>query len=99
MSLQTVAGVNVAITGSAPHTVVLLHGFSDNLHTWHRLVPALAVRHRVIALDLPGHGATTRPWTRPLLEGYVQAVGDVLDELGSEEPVSVIGNSMGAATA
>ena len=99
MSLTTVAGVNVQITGNGPHAVVLLHGFSDNLHTWHRVVPALAVRHRVIALDLPGHGATTRPWTRPLLECYAGTIGDVLDELDIDRPVSVIGNSMGAATA
>lgn len=99
MSLTTVAGVNTQVTGNAPHTVLLLHGFSDNLHTWHRVVPALAVRHRVVAIDLPGHGATARPWTQPLLDGYVQVIGEVLDELGVDTPVSVIGNSMGAATA
>ena len=93
------AGVNLAITGDGPHPVVLLHGFSDNLHTWHRIVPALAVRHRVIAIDLPGHGATTRAWSSPLLAGYVEAIVDVLDELTITEPVSLIGNSMGACTA
>jgi pimeloyl-ACP methyl ester carboxylesterase len=49
---------------------VLLHGFSDNLQTWRRVVPALAVEHRVVAIDLPGHGATTRPFEAPLLNGY-----------------------------
>jgi pimeloyl-ACP methyl ester carboxylesterase len=99
MSIQTVAGVNVQVTGAGPHTVVLLHGFSDNLHTWHRVVPALAVRHRVVAIDLPGHGGTTRPWTEPLLAGYVETIADVLDVLGADQPVSMIGNSMGACTA
>jgi pimeloyl-ACP methyl ester carboxylesterase len=104
MSVRTVAGVNVQITGSGPRTVVLLHGFSDNLHTWHRVVPALAVRHRVIAIDLPGHGATTRKWTLPLLTGYVGVIAEILDDLVGEgvigdERVSIIGNSMGAATA
>ena len=91
--------MNVGVTGVGPHTVVLLHGFSDNLHTWHRIVPALAVRHRVIAIDLPGHGATNRPWTSPLLECYVEVIAEILDELGITDPVSVIGNSMGACTA
>ena len=99
MGTSLIAGVNVQVTGSGPHDVVLLHGFSDNLHTWHRVVPALAVSHRVIAIDLPGHGASTRQWTEPLLDGYVDAISDVLDELGAEAPVSIMGNSMGASTA
>jgi pimeloyl-ACP methyl ester carboxylesterase len=89
--------VNVAVTGTGPHTVVLLHGFSDNLRTWRRVVPALALEHRVVAIDLPGHGATTRPFTAPLLNGYAALVLEVLDDLGVTEPVSLIGNSMGAA--
>lgn len=91
--------VNVAVTGTGPHTVVLLHGFSDNLMTWRRIVPALAVEHRVVAIDLPGHGATTRPFRAPLLNGYATLVLEVLDELRVDGPVSVIGNSMGAAVA
>jgi pimeloyl-ACP methyl ester carboxylesterase len=89
--------VNVVVTGTGPHTLVLLHGFSDNLMTWRRVVPALAVSHRVVAIDLPGHGATARKWGAPLLSGYAALVAEVLDTLGIDEPVSVMGNSMGAA--
>ena len=89
--------VNVAVTGVGPHTVVLLHGFSDNLQTWRRVVPALAVEHRVVALDLPGHGATMRAFRAPLLNGYAALVLEVLEDLGIHEPVSLVGNSMGAA--
>ncbi len=89
--------VNVAVTGAGPHTVVLLHGFSDNLQTWRRVVPALALEHRVVAIDLPGHGATTRQFRAPLLNGYAALVLEVLDDLGIREPVSLVGNSMGAA--
>jgi pimeloyl-ACP methyl ester carboxylesterase len=78
---------------------VLLHGFSDNLQTWRRVVPALAVEHRVVAIDLPGHGATTRPFEAPLLNGYAALVLEVLDNLGIDDRMSVIGNSMGAAVA
>ncbi|HEY8301303.1 MAG TPA: alpha/beta fold hydrolase [Jatrophihabitans sp.] len=89
--------VNVVVTGDGPHTVVLLHGFSDNLSTWRRIVPALAVEHRVVAIDLPGHGATTRAFRAPLLNGYAAVVLEVLDGLGVHDPVSLVGNSMGAA--
>ena len=97
--MTLVRGINVEVTGDGPDTVVLLHGFSDNLTTWRRVVPALAVRHRVVAIDLPGHGGTTRPWTTPLMPGYISAIDTVLDSLGSDEPVSIVGNSMGASTA
>jgi pimeloyl-ACP methyl ester carboxylesterase len=89
--------VNVVVTGTGPHTMVLLHGFSDNLTTWRRVIPALAVEHRVVAIDLPGHGATTRAVPTPLLNGYAELVLEVLDALGIDEPVSLMGNSMGAA--
>ena len=89
--------VNFVVTGTGPHPLVLLHGFSDNLQTWRRVVPALTLEHRVVAIDLPGHGATTRAWRTPLLDGYADVVTDVLDALGVDGPVSLMGNSMGAA--
>ena len=98
-----VDGVHYTVTGDSggqTPTVVLLHGFADNLATWNRLVPALAASHRVIAIDLPGFGASTRRWSEPLLDGYVDVVAEVLDAegvTGAEHPVSFIGNSMGAA--
>ena len=74
---------------------MLLHGFADNLTTWARIVPRLAVTHRVVAIDLPGFGLSTRPWASPLLGGYVETVREVLDAEGIEGPVSLVGNSMG----
>jgi pimeloyl-ACP methyl ester carboxylesterase len=91
-----VDGVNYSVTGDSEHAVVLLHGFADNHATWNRVVPRLAVDHKVIAIDLPGFGASTRPWTRPLLPSYVDVVRDVLDAEGVTGPISLMGNSMGA---
>lgn len=36
--------------------LVLVHGFTQTRRSWDRIVPALAVRHEVIAVDAPGHG-------------------------------------------
>jgi pimeloyl-ACP methyl ester carboxylesterase len=93
---STMDGVNYCVTGEAEHTVVLLHGFADNLSTWNRVVPPLAVNSRVIAIDLPGFGNSTAPWTRPLLAGYLDVVQAVLAAEGADGPVSLMGNSMGA---
>ena len=90
-------GVHLTVTGSAPQTVVLIHGFSDNLSTWRRIVPALAVNHRVIAIDLPSHGLSTREWRHPLLDTYVDVVEEILNEYGAPGRTSLIGNSMGGA--
>jgi pimeloyl-ACP methyl ester carboxylesterase len=90
-------GVHFQVTGTGPHTVVLVHGFSDNLMTWRRIVPALAVNHRVIAVDLPSHGLSTRNWRLPLLDGFVDAVDEVLAACDVDGPVSLVGNSMGGA--
>lgn len=95
----TVEDVNYVVTGNGEHVVVMLHGYSDNLSTWNRVVPRLAVDHRVIAIDLPGFGRTTRAWTQPLLPGYVDVIADVLDAEGIDTPVSLMGNSMGGVVA
>jgi pimeloyl-ACP methyl ester carboxylesterase len=93
---SSVDGVNYCVTGESDHTVVLLHGFSDNLTTWNRVVPPLAVNNRVVAIDLPGFGDSTAAWTRPLLPGYLDVVQAVLAAEGVDGPVSFMGNSMGA---
>jgi pimeloyl-ACP methyl ester carboxylesterase len=90
--------VEVLCAGRGRHTVVLLHGFGDSLATWRHVLPALALRHRVIAIDLPGFGASGAIPPGTLLDGQVEAVADVLDALGVHGPVALVGNSMGGAT-
>lgn len=41
--------------------VLLLHGLGESTFTWHELVPELAKRHRIIALDLKGFGRSDKP--------------------------------------
>jgi pimeloyl-ACP methyl ester carboxylesterase len=96
-SSPLVDGVHYSVTGDGEHVLVLLHGFADNVATWNRVVPRLAVDHKVIAIDLPGFGGSTRAWTKPLLPGYLDVVRDVLDAEGVTGPISLMGNSMGAA--
>lgn len=90
--------VNVLCTGRGRRTVVLLHGFGDTHATWRNVVPVLAGRHRVVALDLPGFGAS-RALPGALLDGQVAAIAGVLDALDVDGPVALVGNSMGGAAA
>jgi pimeloyl-ACP methyl ester carboxylesterase len=91
--------VNVLRTGHGRDAVVLLHGFGDNLATWRHVLPTLARRHRVVALDLPGFGASGPIPPGTLLDGQVEAIAGVLDALGEPAPVALVGNSMGGAAA
>jgi pimeloyl-ACP methyl ester carboxylesterase len=85
--------------------VVFLHGLGSSAADWTWQVPAFAARHRVIALDLPGHGrsALRRPH-RPLIrqplsvEGMAGAVERVLGQV-DERPAHVVGLSLGGCVA
>lgn len=47
--------------GAGP-PLLLLHGLGESIFTWHEILPALAARHRVIALDLKGFGRSEKPF-------------------------------------
>ncbi len=84
--------------GSGP-VVVLLHGTGAATHSWRHLMPLLAMEHRVIAMDLPGHGFTRgRPSGGLTLPGMAAAVSGLLDKL-EVRPERLIGHSAGAAIA
>jgi pimeloyl-ACP methyl ester carboxylesterase len=86
--------------GEGPRLTVLLHGllFSGRMHA--SLARALADRgHRVVTLDLLGHGASDRPpdmWRYSMTE-FGREVVALLDHLEAEEAV-VMGTSLGANT-
>ncbi|MFB8275709.1 alpha/beta fold hydrolase [Nocardia colli] len=101
LTVRTVAtnGIeaNVAIAGTGP-AVLLLHGFPHTWQLWREVIGPLAQRHRVIAPDLRGLGASTRA-----PDGYdagtlaADAEG-LLDALG-ETSASVVAIDAGAPPA
>lgn len=80
--------------------VVLLHGFGGSTHLWRQVIPRLAVRHRVVAIDLNGFGWTERPRAREAytIEGQAALVRGVLDALGIER-AHLVGHSYGGGLA
>lgn len=79
--------------------IVLIHGSNSFLQTWDDWTRALTATHRVIRLDLPGHGLTgdyrARSYGR---DAYVGVVDDVLKKLRVSRFV-LGGNSMGGGVA
>ncbi|MFB6438489.1 alpha/beta fold hydrolase [Streptomyces sp. NPDC056411] len=93
-------GVELAVRdyGGAGTAVLLLHGAGRTLADWARVAPLLAAGHRVLAMDLRGHGRSgdgAMPWT---FEVAVADVAAVLAACGAPEAV-VVGHSMGGMVA
>ncbi|GAA1879213.1 alpha/beta fold hydrolase [Lapillicoccus jejuensis] len=85
-------------TGDGSPLVLVHGGVLDIEQSWRELVPVLAERHRVVALELQGHGRTNdidRPITPAAMAGDVVAL---LDHLGIDR-AHVLGHSLGGAVA
>jgi pimeloyl-ACP methyl ester carboxylesterase len=76
--------------------LVLLHGLGSSRQAWSPVLPALAKRFDVIALDLPGFGQTAPlpAGTEPTPQALAFAVAVALDDLGVHRP-HLAGNSLG----
>lgn len=85
-------------SGDGP-AIVFIHGFGADLNTWMFNQPALAEKHRAVALDLSGHGGSTKTLDFTLdAAGFAADVDHVLAALGIDR-VHLVGHSMGGAIA
>jgi pimeloyl-ACP methyl ester carboxylesterase len=85
---------HLAEAGSGEDVVLCLHGWPQHWYMWRRLLPALADRHRVLALDLRGYGWSDAPADGYEKENMATDVLAVLDELGLER-VKLVGHDWG----
>ncbi|MFF1914260.1 alpha/beta fold hydrolase [Streptomyces sp. NPDC058239] len=86
-------------TGSG-EPLLLLHGIGHHRQAWDPVLPVLAVERDVIAVDLPGFGASSAlPDGVPYgLANMVPVLGAFCEELGLDRP-HVAGNSLGGLLA
>jgi len=78
--------------------IVLVHCFSCAIDWWDRVMPALASRHRVVAIDLLGHGGSEKPGSGYTPENQAKTVAEALERLGVED-AEVVGHSLGGSVA
>jgi pimeloyl-ACP methyl ester carboxylesterase len=93
----SVVTANVKVEGEGP-PILLIRGFGAALDWWDEIAPELARDHRVIRLDLIGHGGTEAPASGYAIERQAWLVEAVLDKLDTG-PLVVVGHSMGGEVA
>jgi pimeloyl-ACP methyl ester carboxylesterase len=85
---------HLAEAGAGEDVVLCLHGWPQHWYEWRHLLPALADRHRVLALDLRGFGWSDAPRDGYEKEEMADDVLAVLDALGIER-AKLVGHDWG----
>lgn len=78
--------------------IVLIHCFSCAIDWWDRMLPMLEREHRVIAVDLLGHGGSEKPGTGYTPVNQAQVVAEALKRLGVSD-AEIVGHSLGGTVA
>lgn len=82
--------------GGDGRPVLLVHGGVRSHEDWAGVLPVLLAHHRVVAIDLRGHGASTEE--RFDLSASVEDLRGVVRELGLDDVV-IVGHSLGGVVA
>lgn len=78
----------------AGSAIVLLHGFLENKKMWQEYVPLFSEKHRVVTIDLLGHGKSDSLGYVHSMEENATVVHEVLKHLKIEK-ATILGHSMG----
>ncbi len=96
-----VGGGELEVVESGPKTaapIVLIHCFTCAINYWDGMIPRLAREHRVIAVDLLGHGGSEMPSSGYSVPDQAAVVAEVLGKLGVRD-ATVVGHSLGGPVA
>ena len=78
--------------------VLLIHGFGGDSDNWLFNIDELAKTRPVYAVDLPGHGKSSKTLNTGDIRELAQAVTDLIDETHADK-VHLVGHSLGGAIA
>ena len=82
--------------GQGSPTLVFVHGWSCDATYWDAQVAHFAPKHRVVAIDLAGHGASGQERKAYTMEAFGADVAAVLAQLDLKDAI-LVGHSMGGA--
>src|SRR5690625_2659656 len=84
--------------GSGEQTLILIHGLGSYLRAWENNIEALSENYRVIAVDLPGYGKSSKgnyEFSMTYYAGVLKEISEVLEL----KNVVLVGHSMGGQIA
>ena len=84
--------------GGSGTPLVLVHGLAGAASNWAELAPLLLRRHRVLIVELPGHGGSDPLPAAPTLDPYADCVVE-LARLEGLLPAPLVGHSLGGTVA
>ncbi|MEC3977840.1 alpha/beta fold hydrolase [Amycolatopsis sp. H20-H5] len=86
------------VIGGQGEPLVLLHGWPQNWWEFHKVLPALAARYRVIAVDLRGGGSTDKPQSGYDKKTMANDIFELIGKLGYGQ-VNIAGHDIGSMVA
>lgn len=93
--MSPTADLHTTSYGDQGRRVVFLHGLFGQGRNWTQVAKALADDHRTLLVDLPHHGRS--PWRDEF--DYLAMADQVAALLAEDEPVALVGHSMGGKVA
>jgi pimeloyl-ACP methyl ester carboxylesterase len=99
--IVSVSGGELEVVEQGPRggsPIVLIHCFTCAINYWNGMIPLLAREHRVIAVDLLGHGGSEKPGSGYSVPNQADVIAEVLTELGVRG-AEVVGHSLGGPVA
>ncbi|UUZ58380.1 alpha/beta fold hydrolase [Nocardioides sp. B-3] len=87
--------LNVTRLGDRGPIIAFCHGLFGRGKNWTQIAKAFADDHRVLLIDMPNHGRSG--WTEGF--AYADSADDVAALFGADDPVTLIGHSMGGKIA
>lgn len=76
--------------------IVLIHCFSCAMDWWDGVLPLLEAKHRVVTVDLLGHGGSEKPGSGYTPPNQAKVVAEALEELNVRD-ATVVGHSLGGS--
>lgn len=90
--------LNYEVKGETGKSVILLHGWGQNIEMMDYIANFLADHFTVYNMDLPGFGKSDEPKTAWSVDDYVEFLKEFSDKLNIENPI-LIGHSFGCRIA
>ena len=86
--------INYIDYGEGKNTIVLLHGWGQNIEMMRPIGDKLSKENRIIVVDLPGFGESKEPDTIWTMYDYTECIHELLETLNVKNPM-LIGHSFG----